>query len=123
MPHHTQRLLEVIGHGVAVHFADPALLGANTGGKIAEMVNRQRNVGCCGFTDRFAVVPGFCRSQQLQILLHPVGNFEQNSGAILNGGVRPFLFRFMRCIQRQIDVFLTGAGDFAQRLPGHGRQV
>ena len=35
----------------------------------------------------------------------------------------PFIFRFVRRIQRQIDIPLAGAGNLAQRLAGNGRQV
>jgi hypothetical protein len=34
--------------------------------------------------------------------------------------VSPFLFRFVRRIQRQVDITLAGAGNFAQRLAGNG---
>ncbi len=115
--------MEVIGDSVFIHLANPALLGTNTGGEIAEVVNRQRHVGGHGFADRFAVVPGLSRGQQLQVLLHAIGNLEQDRGAILHRGVRPFLFYLVGSIQRQIDIALAGTGDFAQRLAGDRGEV
>ncbi|MNE69038.1 hypothetical protein D3C80_1647370 [compost metagenome] len=107
MPHDTQRLVKMVGNGFTVHLADSPFLSANTGGEITEMVDSQRYVSARGFADRFAVIPGFCRRQQLQVLLHPIGNFQQNGGSVLNRGMCPFLFRFMCRIQRQIDVFFA----------------
>ena len=123
MAYYPQRFVEVIRHGVVVNFADPALLRANTGGKIAEVVDSQRHVSRHRFPDRLAVIPGFRRRQQLQILLHPVGDFEQDRRPVLHGGVSPFLFRFVGRIQRQVDITLTGAGNLAQRLAGNRGQV
>ena len=123
MPDDAQRLVEVIRHGVAVYLAYSTLLSANAGGKIAEVVDGQRHVCRHRFPDRLAVIPGFRRRQQLQILLHPVGDFEQNGRAVLNGGMAPFIFRFVRRIQRQIDIVFAGAGYLAQRLAGNRGQV
>ena len=104
----------MIRHRITVDFTDPPFLGANTGRKIAEMVNGQRHIRCAGFADWLTVIPGFCRRQQFQVLLHAIGNFEQDRGTILDGSLRPFIFDFVRGIQRQIDVFFAGRGHFAQ---------
>ena len=58
LPDHAERLMKVIGDGVVVDLADRAFLGADAGGEIAEMIDRQRHVGGHGLADRLAVVPG-----------------------------------------------------------------
>ena len=104
----------MISHGFAINLADSPFLCTNTGREIAEMVNRQRHICRAGFTDGFTVIPGFSRRQQLQILLHTIGNFEQNRRPVLHGSLRPFVFCFVRGIQCQIDVLFAGRGHFAQ---------
>ncbi|KKF67161.1 hypothetical protein XU19_23925, partial [Vibrio parahaemolyticus] len=88
---HAERFVEVLSHGVAIHFPAPALLGANTGGEIAEMVDCQRDIRRAGFTDRLTVIPGFRRRQQFEVLLHTGGNLEQNRRPILNRSMRPLV--------------------------------
>ena len=48
----------------------PPSLRADAACKIAEMVDRQRQVGRHGFADRLAVVPGFSLGQMGEIFLH-----------------------------------------------------
>ncbi|MNN99592.1 hypothetical protein D3C81_2192710 [compost metagenome] len=78
------------------------------------MVNGQRHICRAGFADWLTVIPGFCRRQQLQVLLHAIGNLEQERSTILDGRMRPFIFDFVRGIQCQIDVFFARRGHFAQ---------
>ncbi len=53
-----QRLVEVVGDQVLVDLADRALLGAQRAGEVAEVVDRERDVGGEGLADRLAVLPG-----------------------------------------------------------------
>ena len=42
---HAERLVEVVGDGVLVELREPAFLGADAAGEVAEVVDRQREVG------------------------------------------------------------------------------
>ncbi len=64
----------MIGHGVGVDLGDAALLGADAAGEIAEVVDRQRQVGRRGLADRLAVVPGLGGGQQGEIVFHHLGD-------------------------------------------------
>ena len=55
--------MEMIGDGVMVDFADGAFLGAQRAGEIAEMVDRQRQIGIGGLADRLAVVERLDQSE------------------------------------------------------------
>ena len=78
LPDHANGLIEVVGHGFGVNFRDRALLRTDAAGKVAKVVNAQGNIGGGGFAQRFAVVDGFCGGQQVDVLLHAVGNFQQD---------------------------------------------
>ena len=62
---HAQRLVEMIGDRVVVDLATAAFLGADAAGEVAEMVDRQRQVGRVRLADRLAVVDRLDRGQQL----------------------------------------------------------
>ncbi len=97
----------MIGHGVGVNFAYRAFLGADRTSVIAEMINRQRNVGSVGFADRFTVIPGFGLGQHGQIGLHDIGDFQQCSAAFGHAGRTPRIFGRVGGIQRQLDIFFV----------------
>ncbi|MNS22584.1 hypothetical protein D3C72_543840 [compost metagenome] len=84
LPDHAQWLMDVIGHGAFVDFRGAAFLSADAASEVAEVVDRQRNVGIEGFADRLAVVPGFGNGQQFEVLLDTVGDLQQNVGAVLH---------------------------------------
>ena len=77
-----ERLVEVVGDGVVVDFGDRAFLGADAAGEVAEVVDGERNVGGGRLADRLAVVEGFSEREQLQVLLHAVGDLEEDGGAV-----------------------------------------
>jgi ParB family chromosome partitioning protein len=79
---HAQRLVIVIGDGVVVDFAQRAFLAADARGEIAEVVDRQRHVGCGRLADRLAVVDGFDHRQHVEVVFHPLRHLEQDVGAI-----------------------------------------
>ena len=62
--------------------ADRAFLGADAAGEVAEVVDGEGNVGGGRLADRLAVVEGFSEREQLQVLLHAVGDLEEDGGAV-----------------------------------------
>jgi hypothetical protein len=64
----------MVGHRVVVNITDTPFLGADTAGKVTEVINGKRNVRVSGFADWFAIVHRFCQSQKLQILFHSIRN-------------------------------------------------
>ncbi|MNP57947.1 hypothetical protein D3C76_1528180 [compost metagenome] len=69
--------MDVVGHGAFVDFGGTAFLGADAAGEVAEVIDRQWDVGVEGFTDRLAVVPGFGDGQDFEVLFDAVGDFQQ----------------------------------------------
>jgi hypothetical protein len=53
---HAERLVEVVGDGVGVDLAERPFLRAHAAGEVAEVVDRQRDVGVQRLADRLAVV-------------------------------------------------------------------
>ena len=123
LPDHAQRLVNVIRHGVAVDLGSAAFLGAQAAGEVAEVVDRQRDVGVEGFAHGFAVVPGFGDGQQFQVLFDAVGDFQQDQRALLHRGLAPRIGGGMGGVQGLVDVFGGGAGEFGNRLAGDRRDV
>src|SRR5690554_6077650 len=119
----TQRLMEVVGHGVFVDLADGAFLRTDTAGKVTEVVDGQRYVSGQGFTHSLAVVPGFGHGDLFQICFQTVSNLEQGVGTFLHGGTSPGILGCMSCIQCQFDIFSGRTGDFTEGLAGYRRNV
>ena len=69
-----ERLVEMVGDGVVVDLGNRAFLGTDAAGEVAEMIDGQRDVGVGRLADRLAVVPGLGEGDQVEILLHPVGD-------------------------------------------------
>lgn len=113
----------MVGHGILVDLRRGAFLRAQAAGEVAEMVDRQRQIGIQGFADRFAVVPGFGQRQHLQPRLDAIGDGQQHIGAFLHAGFTPGVRRRMRRVKRQLDVFGVGTREFGDRLAGHRRGV
>ena len=82
-----ERLVEVIGDGVVVDLGQRAFLGADAAGEIAEVIDGERHVGVRRLADRLAVVDGLDGGEDLEVLLHAVGDLVQDSarsaGAVL----------------------------------------
>ena len=71
------------------------------------MIHRQRQVGIQGFADRFAIIPGFRQSQQLQILLNAIGDRQQHVRTFLRTGFAPRIGGGMGGVERLFDVRST----------------
>ena len=100
-----------------------AFLRADAGGEIAEMVDRQRDVGEGRLADRLAVVDGLDRGEHLEVLLHAVGDLVEDLGALGGRGVAPGVLGLMRGVERKLDIGGLRAGDLADRLAGDGADI
>ena len=72
-----------------IDFRQAAFLRADTAGEVAEMINRQRQIRGLGLADRLAVVDRLDHCEQIELLLHAVGDFVQDAGAFGQPSVRP----------------------------------
>ncbi|MNE45853.1 hypothetical protein D3C80_1401650 [compost metagenome] len=115
--------MKMIGDGVVVDLADRSFLSADAGREIAEMVDGERNVGCHGFADRLAIVPGFGLGQHFQLVLHPLGDLHQDVGALGRCSAAPLVLCGMRSIERGVDVLLIRTRNFTQLAAGDRRDV
>ena len=115
--------MDVISHGPFIDLGSAAFLGADAAGEVAEVIDGQRNVGVEGFADRFAVVPGFGNGQQFKVLLDAVGNLQQHVGAVLHGSAAPGVGSGMGSVERFIDVFGSGAGEFGNQFAIHRGRI
>ena len=118
LPDNAQRLVEVIGNRVIVDLRHRAFLTAQNACEIAEMVDRQRNIGGGGLADRLAVVPGFGQRQQIEVCFHHIGDFQQGIGALSGRFASPGHFCGMGGVQRQGNVVGVRAGDRAHHGAG-----
>lgn len=113
----------MIGDGVVVDLADRAFLGAHHAGEIAEVIDRERQIGGAGFADRLAIVPGFGDREALEILLHAVGDPIEDRSALGDAGASPRALGGMRRVQCSLDVLRLGARDLADDLAVHRRSI
>ena len=81
--------MEMVGRGGVVDLCSAAFLSADAAREVTEVICSQRYVGVQGFTNGFAVVPGFGDCELLQIRLDAVGDLQQDVGAILDRGASP----------------------------------
>ena len=123
LPDHAERLVEVVGDGVLVDLGQRTLLRADRPGEVAEMVDRQRDVGAQRLADRFAVVPHFGHRQRGLVLLHPVGDLVQDRRPLGRCGLAPRRSRRVGGVERLLDVGLVGPRHLAERLAGHRGRV
>ena len=99
-----ERLMEVIGDRVVVDLAERTFLRADRAGEIAEMVDRQRDVGGGRLADRLAVVPGLGEREHLQIRLHPVGDLVEDLRPLGRARSAPGVLGGVRGVERGLDV-------------------
>ncbi len=106
-----------------VDFGDRAFLSANATREIAEVVDGERQVGGHGFADRLAVIDQLDKGEDLEVLLHPVGDLVEDIGALGRRGPPPSSLRFVRRIERKLYVRGLTARDLADRLTGDGAKI
>ena len=108
---------------LAVDLGDPALFGADRAGEVAEVVDRQRDVGAERLTHRLAVVPALDDGQLLEVGLHHVRDRVQH-GRPLGGRPRgPRVLGRVGGVERELDVGGRGVRDLADHLARDGRAV
>ena len=95
-----------------IDLAQGPFLGAQAAGEVAEVIDRQRDIGIQRLADRLAVVHRLRIRQQLQVLLDPVGDPQQHVGPFGGGHGGPLRGRAVCGVQRAFDV----GGARARRL-------
>ena len=120
---HADRLMEVVCNRGFVDLGDAAFLRADGAREVAEMVDGQRNVGRHGFAQRLAVVDGFGDGQRLQMLLHAVGDLQQDVGALGDRGLGPGGLCGVGGVQGAVHILGVGLGDLGEGLAGDGGDV
>ena len=111
-----ERLVEMIGDRIMVDLADAAFLRPNAAGEIAEMIDRQRQIGALGFADRLAVVDRLDEGEKIELLLDPVGDAQKRERALRRRRAPPGLPRGMRGIEGEFDILGGRAGDRADHV-------
>ena len=115
--------MEVVGHGALVDLAARALLAAQHTGEVAEVVDRERQVGGEGLADRLAVLPGLGDGQHLEVLLDAVGDAVQDERALGERRPAPRGCGSVRGVEGRLDVLGGAAADLAERLAVDRRDV
>ena len=110
-----ERLVEVVGDGVVVDLGDPALLGADRAGEVAEVVDGQRKVG--GQWSRGSA----CRCPRSRRRRASRGSPPsgrrcgcRTSARSAGAGAAPGVLRGVRGVERELDVRRVRAGDLAE---------
>ena len=115
--------MEVVSHSVLVNLGQAALLRADGAGEVAEVVDRQRDVGGEGLAHGLAVLPGLRDGDLFQVLLDAVGDAVQQKRALCRGGLAEGLESLLRSVNGQVDIRLLAAGHLAENLTGHRGDV
>src|SRR5450631_1028539 len=123
LAHDTERLVEMISDSVVVDLGKAALLTADGAGEVAEMIDRERQVGRRGLADRLAVVPGLGECKKIEILLHAVGDLVENDRALGNAGATPSILGGMRGVERGFNILLVRTRDLAKHLAVYRREI
>ncbi len=116
LTNHAQRLMEMVGRGGVVDLCSAAFLSADAAREVTEVICSQRYVGVQGFTNGFAVVPGFGDCELLQIRLDAVGDLQQDVGAILDRGASPGISSGVSSIESPLDIFGTRTREFGDHF-------
>jgi hypothetical protein len=85
-------------------------------GEIAEVVDRQRQVGGERLAHGLAVLPALGDRQHLEVLLHRVRDRVEHSGALGGGGAAPAALGGVCGVERELDVIRCGMRHLAERL-------
>ncbi len=72
----------MIGNGVVVDIGQRAFFRPDAGREIAEVVDREGQIGGPCLADGLAIIQGFCQRQGFQVLLNHIGNLQQDCCAI-----------------------------------------
>ncbi len=110
----------MVGDGVAVELGELALLRADDGREVAEVVGGERQVGVERFADRLAVVPGLGDGEQLAVGVDDVGDLVEDRGALGRARAAPRGCGLVGGVERGLDVLGGPAGDLGERLARDG---
>jgi hypothetical protein len=121
LSHYSQRLVEMVSHGVRVDLRNGAFLRAHAAGKIPEMVDGEGYVRVLRLADGLAVIPGFGGGEELQIILQALRNAIEDVRPLCRADRGPFIFGGMGSVQRRVHVSAVGTGDPAEQLAIDGR--
>src|SRR5690606_10325903 len=116
-----ERLMKMISDRRRVEFADAALLGPNRASKIAIVIDTERDIGVERLADGLSVIDRICIGEKLEILLHAIGNLEENVAAFGHARFSPSLSRLMGRIERGLDILGRGARGLRIDLPADRR--
>ena len=97
--------MEMISNGVFIDLADAAFLGANGTGKVAKLIDSQRDIRHQSLTYRLTVFVAFGDSDGFEVGFHLVCDFEEQVGAFSDTGFAPSIFGSMRGIAANIHNF------------------
>jgi hypothetical protein len=123
LPHHPERLVQVVGHRVLVELGHGALLRADAGGEVTEVIDGERQVGRQALADRLAVVPRLGHGQPLERALHAIGDRVQEGRALGGRRLAPRVLGRVRRVEGELDVVAGGGRHLAERLTRHRRDV
>jgi hypothetical protein len=78
------------------------------------VIDRERQVGGERLADRFAVVPRIGGREQLEVLLHAIGDAVEDDGAFGCARAAPLVLRGVRGVERGLDVAGIRTGHLTQ---------
>src|SRR5690606_6564040 len=123
LPDDAERLVEVVRDGVLVDLGDRALLRADRAREVAEVVDRERDVGREGLADGLAVLPRLRDGDPLEVLLHAVGDLVEDHGALGRARAAPGAGGAVRGVEGALDVVGVPARDLGERAARDGAGV
>ena len=123
LPDNAEGLVEMVGDGVVIDLGERAFLRADAGGKVPEMVNGERYVRGCRFADRLPIIDCLGKSENIEVLLHPVGDLVEDGGALGRSGAAPTILRPMCGIKSKFDVRCPAARDLRDGFASNGAGI
>ncbi len=123
LPDHAQWLMKMIGDRVVIDLGERAFLRADAGGKVPEVVNGKRYVRRRRFADRLAIIDCLGKSENVEVLLHPVGNLVEDGGALGRRGAAPSILRPMCGIKSKLDVLCPAACNLCDGFASNGARI
>ena len=118
-----ERLVEVVRDGVLVDLGDRPLLRTDRAREVAEVVDRERDVGGERLADGLAVLPRLGDGDPLEVLLHAVGDLVEDVGALGRARAAPRPGGAVRGVERALDVVGGAPRDLGEGPARHGARV
>ena len=86
----------MISDSIMIDLGKTSFLRADAAGEIAEMIDRERQVGGLRFANRLAIVDRLDEGQEIELLFDAVGDAQKRERAFGGGGSSPGFPRRMR---------------------------